>query len=454
MTVCRFRYHSIRIDAVHYCEREIDLAEKRKRRSIFDRNGNPKDAPMQRLQLFSRSVRENQFIALQVQYLKMPYMTRESCKSDLARTVSILPNLRYVDLPEGFFSDDPSCDTLRQELQSRCGEIRRMRYCAGGEGSFTMLERRRQWQNLEILELSHLSIEPATLTNVLASFPALHEATLDSLSLLDDTVFNYNPEAAPFPPLAKLTLENTPNVSADGLVAYLSRKDTREVFTSIRLVNAGIPPSTLYKILAASHYLSSVHISETVSRALPQSSIPHLSSRSLKSLHYEISSSTSSPHNRQSPHHLQDPIESYYIYLSTSILSGALSSLTSLYALSTSLPSLLLPLPSAPFASSQNPASPSYGVPRSLNLYTKSISELEWEYTLITPPTLTNRRGSASQTRPLSLQLGPQWGSKARDSVMVGNGFGGFLAVPSEEAVRPGSPGGRGHKKKGVGWMG
>jgi len=445
-----FRYHSIRIDAVHYCEREIDLAEKRKRRSFFDRNGIPKDAPMQRLQLFSRSVRENRFIAIQVQYLKMPYMTRESYKSDLARTVSVLPNLRYVDLPEGFFSDDPSCDTLKQELQSRCGDIRRMRYCDGGEGSFTMLQRRRQWQNLEVLELSHLAIEPAILVNVLASFPALHEVTLDSLPLLDDTVFNYNPEAAPFPPMASLTLENTPNVSADGLVVYLSRKDTREVFTSIRLVNTGILPSTLYKILATSPYLSSVHISENVLRPLPQSTIPPLSSRSLKSLHYEISSPTASPHNRQCPRNLQDPTESYYLYLSSSILSGALSSLNSLYALSTSLPSLLLPLPSAPFASSQSPQ----GVSRPLHLYTKSISELEWEYTLITPPTTTNRRGSATQTRPLSLQLGPQWGSKARDSVMVGNGFGGFLAVPSEEAVRPGSPRGRGNKKKGGGWMG
>lgn len=448
------RYHNVRIDAVHYCEREIDLAEKRKRRFFFDRNGDPKDAPMQRLQLFSRSVRENQFQAVQVRYLKMPYMTRESCKADLARTISVLPNLRYVDLPEGFFSDDPSCDTLRQELQSRCGDIRRMRYCAGGEGSFTMLERRRQWQNLEVLELSHLGIEPATLVNVLASFPALHEVKLDSLPLLDDIVFSHNPETAPFPPLASLTLENTPNVSADGLVAYLSRKDTREVFTAIRLVNTGILASILYNILAVSPYLSTVHVSENVSRALPKSSLPTLSSSSLKSLNYEISSSTASPRNRHSPRNLQDPSKSYYLYLSTSILSGGLPSLTSLYALSTALPSLLLPLPSAPFASSQAPVAPSPGVSRPLDLFTKSISELEWEYTLITPPTSTNRRGSATQTRPLSLQLGPQWGSKARDSVMVGNGFGGFLAVPSEEAVNPGSSGGRAHKKKGKEWMG
>lgn len=37
--------------------------------------------------------------------------------------------------------------------------------------------------------------------------------------------------------------------------------------------------------------------------------------------------------------------------------------------------------------------------------------------------------------------LGPQWGNDNRKSVVVGNGFGGFLAVPAEMPERPKSAG-------------
>lgn len=84
--------------------------------------------------------------------------------------------------------------------------------------------------------------------------------------------------------------------------------------------------------------------------------------------------------------------------------------------------------------------------------------ELEWNLTLITLPTAKDRRGSATATRPVSLyNTGPlsTWGNHGRrESVMVGNGFGGFLSVPSE-AVRPGSSGSGILKiSKGDAWMG
>lgn len=48
--------------------------------------------------------------------------------------------------------------------------------------------------------------------------------------------------------------------------------------------------------------------------------------------------------------------------------------------------------------------------------------------------------------RPLSSYsahkgLGPQWGGDARKSVVVPNGFGGFLAIPADNTVRPRSAG-------------
>lgn len=381
----------------------------------------------------------------------MPYMTRESCKSDLARTVSVLPNLRYVDLPEGFYSDDPSSHILKQELRLRCPDIRSMKYLAGAEASFTDLGNSRLWRHLEILELSNLTIEPAILVQVLSSFSSLYRIKLSNLPLLDDSIFKSGSTIPPFPPLTMLSLEDVPNVSADGLVVYLSRPDVRKMFRGLVLANTGIHPYNLHKILAATPYLSSIHISESVARALPPSPIPPLASRSLKALHYEISSPLATSHT------LQSPAESYYAYLASSLLGGSLPSLTSLYALSASLPSLLLPPPITPFASEGTPSS-SYRILRPLNLYTKSISELEWNLTLITPPNSRNRRGSASTTRPVSLynteQLSSTLGSRGRESVMVGNGFGGFLAVPSEDARPSSSNGGKNKPGRGDAWMG
>lgn len=438
---------------MHYCEQALEHKAKPKRRSLFERNSNHKekgtDTPRQRLKLFAKTVRSKGLLAAQVRYLKMSYMTRESCKTELARTISVLPNLRYVDLPEGFYSDDPTANVLKQELHSRCPDIRSMKYLSGAESSFTSLGRAKPWRRLEALELIDLDVEPAILVQVLSSLSALRELRLANLPLLDDDIFKLNSTSFPMPPLTTLSLEDAPNISADGLVTYLLQPHTRAGFTTLNLVNTGIHSFHLHHILAAAPRLTSVHISETVSRALPPSPIPPLASASLKTLHFEILSP--SPFSVPA----QDPTDSYYAYLSSSILQGGLPSLVSLYALSSSLPSLLLPPPIAPFARTSN-RMPAYGLSQPLELFTKSISELEWNLTLITPPSPHNRRGSATITRPVSLyntsgQLGPTTG---RDSVIVGNGFGGFLAVPNEEA-RPGSSaGGKIKAGRGDAWMG
>ncbi|KAL8953831.1 MAG: hypothetical protein Q9222_000340 [Ikaeria aurantiellina] len=447
-------YHNVRIDPVHYCEREVDLAAKRKRKSFFERNGEPVDAPKQRVEQFARTVRDNQSLAIQVEYLKMPYMTRETCIPDLARTISVLPNLKYVDLPEGIYSDDRACLSLKQELEARCPDLRKMKYLHGAERSFALLAQSRSWQNLEDLELSHLEVEPAVLVTVLASFPVLHEVRLEDMSLLDDAVFRPAASMPPFPPITKLSLLNVPGITASGFEAWLSPPDAREVLTHLTLSGTGVVPSELHRILAMTPHLRSLRINESVHRALTPSTTPPLSSRSLETLHFEIESPSTSSSD------LQPSSESYYQYLASCILAGGFPALISLYALSTSFAGLLLPPPAAPFANSQPAPS---GLRQALMLYTKSIPEHDWYLTVISPPTSTNRRGSASATRPISLyngstQLGPQWGEKARDSVIVGNGFGGFLAVPSEGGPRPTSSGGHKHKhswsKNSRGWMG
>ena len=481
------RYHSVRLDAVHYCEREIDLAQKRKRRSFFERNGVPRDATQQRLQLFCKTVRGQQYLAFRVQILKMPYMTREASKADLARTVAVLPNLRYVDVPEGLYSDDPSCMALRQELQHQCPDIRKMGYTAGAEHSFTMLAHTRQWQNLEVLELRGLSIQPDTLLYVLASFPSLHEVKLGAVPCVDDSILTQNSLLPPFPPLFNLTFEDAPSITAFGLISYLSRPGTREVLTHLTLTETGVLPQDLPAILAKAPHLETLVINESVSRSFPLTQVPPLASKSLRSLHFEILPTTGSA---------SAAAETYYSYLATSLLSSTLPHLTSLYAYSTSLPDLLLFPPVTPFGglgavgekprsrfSAYSTTSSVYSSPfqahafpisntlsgllSPLHLYTKPASapELEWSVTIIDPPSDRNgRRGSATVARPVSLverERTPSPHSEAsgrKDSTLVGNGFGGFLAIPVKEAgSRRRRSSDQGHRKSSSdasGWMG
>ena len=442
----------MRIDTVHYCNREANLSAQRQRRSFISHNGPLKDSPQERLHLFSKSVRENRFLAYQVQYLKIPYVTREICKADLARTVSVLPNLRYVDLPDGFYNDDPSSNTLRQELQAHCRDIRQMKYADGAEVSFQRLAQARQWPNLEALELLHLAMDPAVIPGVFTSLKALRHVKLTSLQSLDDSVFGTKQtSASPFPPIAVLEFRNAPNVSAKGLLVYLSYPEVKEALQSLTLADTGILPSDHFQILAAAPSLATLHVVESVSRAIPQSQIPLLASCSLRVLHYEISSIGSSPRG------LSVPSDSYYSYLTSSVLNGDLPSLSQLYALSASLPTMLLRYSQPTFAvdGTNDSYRPAYHVvSRPLHLYTKAVTEMEWDLTLINPPTLVDRRGSATTTRPMSLytenRLSPQWRD---ESVMMGNGFGGFLAVPSED-LGPGSSKLKKLRKDVDAWMG
>lgn len=468
------RYYSIRLDSVHYCEREEILAEKRKRGAFFDRNAEPQDPTQQRLELLCRTLRNDHTgLGLIVRYFKIPYMTRETCKTDLARTVAVLPNLRYVDLPEGFFSDETSCHTLKEELQARCPQIRKMTYNSGAEYSFELLARRAIWGNLEVLDLSSLDMATATIRRVLGSLPYLRAIKLKDMRH-DDTLFTNRRDAPPFPPVAELLMENTPSISINALTEYLTRPDVKASLQTILLTNSGVDPTSLNLILRLAPNLAKLSIIQAVQNHFPTTpKIPLLVSRSLRTLHYEITSkSTANNYN--------DPTTSYYAYLTSSLLSNGLPNLGALYVRDPNFPESLLDFapPVAAFMSegggrplsSNNPFAPAAmngksafngnsggGLQRQLEVYTKGIEEMEWSFSKVQPAQEGGRRGSMTALRPVSAyglatsggQMSPSWSGAfgdnggVRRSVVVGNGFGGYLAVPAEEVGRPGSSGGR-----------
>ncbi|KAE8149598.1 hypothetical protein BDV25DRAFT_156011 [Aspergillus avenaceus] len=440
-------YSNVRIDAVHYCELEFELSAKRKRRSFFDRNGDPEDAPGARLSLFMRTVRQSRDLGDMVLSLRMPYMTREAKKSEIARTISVLPGLRYVDLPTGFYSDDPSCLALKQEIMARCPDLRRMTYRHGAEGSFSQLPSSHLWANLEILELSRLQVEPHILRFALGSFPKLFDLTLDDLAWLDDSAFAHSPTLPPFPAVQRLTLRDTPKVTASGLAAFFSLPQNRNSLQSLTLSSTNVHPSQLHQILSSAPELRALSVIQDVTRSFPPEQVPPLASRSLELLHYEVTSPAGS-------YGMPPVAVSYYSYLISSLMSKSLPALRDLYVRDAAFPeTLLLAPPPRLFGGGESGPQLAGGVlTQPLNVYSKGLDELEWNFTPYEPPSTRGRRDST--TRPLSFhdaQLGRAWGGDSRKSVLVGNGFGGFLAVPADDG-RPKSSGGLRRDSRGDLW--
>ncbi|GAM84031.1 hypothetical protein ANO11243_020220 [Dothideomycetidae sp. 11243] len=437
-------YTSVRIDAVHYCELEALLSEKRHRKSFRHPSVEGKeDIPGRRLSLFCRTVRESSNLAQQVEILKLPYMTRETSKGELAATVSVLSSLKYVDLPEGVFDGDPSCHTLVNELQARCPQIRRMAFRKGAETYLESLTDR-HWASLEQLELSGVSVEPSLLRIILASLPTLKSLALLQLPWINDSIFENSPNLPAFPCLEALAIEDCPNITSRGIRIYLSDQRNRNTLSRLRLRRTGITVSSLTEFLYDAVRLQYLTLISRVNFAdtLPLTTTPLLASISLRVLNFEIMDADEHAPN------LTKPSAAFYSYLARSLHSNSLPSLQTLYVRDTGFPDLLLRPPQQ--QQGMNGASAST-LAAPLEVYSKGLDEAEWIYTVITqnfPHQHTSRSDPSSNSpslfssggRPLSAYnasrgLGPQWGGS--DSVMVGNGFGGYLAVPRDESPRP-----------------
>lgn len=515
-----YRYHSIRIETVHYCDREALLAEKRKRRTFFDHNGEPEDTSRKRLILLCRTLREDPSrLGPLVEYFKLPYMLRESCQADLARTIAVLPNLRYVDLPEALFHDENSYITLRMEVEARCLNLRKMTYMHGSERSLERVASGQVFRNLEVLELNDIQMDPTIILHALAMLGSLRAVKIVKSSIITDDMLAHDNEMLPaFPALEELVLEDTPDISAQGLGIYLSRHDTSQALKVLTLTGTGVVPWTLQDVLGAAPSLKRLTISYVAQKSLPlaagSSNVPPLASQSLEIFHYEVmTAANSSPYSNILP--------SYYNYLSGSLLMGGLPNLHALYVRDASFPDTLsgLPRPTPKFASdaykrpgssgsqrstglssnisynslgspgfpnggfpngfqaqntgSNNPFQPPQkpfagaghnprfssnnpfaafagpngpsGLPQTLEVFTKGDDELNWGMVKVEPGRPQDTSADAGANRPGSsygLDMSANgWNSRggARKSVFLGNGAGGFLAVPDVPKARRGS---------------
>ena len=478
---------------MHYCPLEAFLAERRKKTSRFEHNGIPEDPAQARLRLLRRTVRDDPTrIGKLVQYLKMPYMLRESSQVEMAQTIAVLPNLRYVDLPEGMFSDDPNYATLRLEVQARCPNLRKMTYVGSSERSFALLATGQVWPYLEVLELKGMNLDPITIRGVLGSLGNLQALKVSRTPSLTDEVLSSSDGLPTLPPLKELVLKDPPRVTMRGLVEYLAWQETQQALTVLTLKDTGVHPSTLQEILVMASSLKTLAIQAKVSDAFPNSSnIRPLASRSLETLRYEIRPPSDSTQ-------FSSVTTGYYTYLSQSILAGGFPKLRRLYVHDDTFPEQLqeLPIPNAAFAgghfrtrsnssnksgvamqltpagspnpnhlsplssprgfgsnnyppsasknrqSSNNPflRTPNASPPtHTLEVFTKSDEFGQWNFARV-DPFKASSSGTAPK-RPVSSYglaadvTGSGWSEgDARRSVMVGNGAGGFLAVPGQES--------------------
>jgi hypothetical protein len=275
-------------------------------------------------------------------------MLRESAYVELAQTLAVLPNLHYVDLPEGMFSDEPSLATLRLEVQARCPNLRKMTYLKGSERSFAQLAGGQIWTRLEVLDLNGLVLDPMTMRHVLGSLANLRALKVAETESLSDEVLSYDENLPSLPPLEELVLKDTPRVTTAGICDYLAWQETQRALKVLTLKDTGVHPVTVNSILMTAPALKVLAYQSNISEPFPVGGAAPLGSSSLETLRYEISGAA-----KAGPYAGME--EGYHAHLASSVLGGGFPKLRRLYVHDDTFPERLqgLPPPNAAFASGQ-----------------------------------------------------------------------------------------------------
>lgn len=281
---------------------------------------------------------------------------------ELAQTIAVLPSLKYVDLPEGMFSDETSSSTLRFEVQARCPNIRKMTYNAGSERSLAALATGQVWPRLEVLELNGISVDTMTMRAVLNSLSSLRALKMTDTESISDEVL-MAASGPIMPSLEEFVMDGTPRVTAAGLIEYLAWPETQRGLKVLTLIHTGVHPQRLQEILTMAPYLKTLAMQAKVIEGFPQhAGIGFLASQSLETLRYEIST--------ESDKEVYASMKaSWYTYLASSVLSGSMPRLRKLFVHDESFPEQLqgLPPPIPGFAGGHM-RNPSQGSTRSNHL--------------------------------------------------------------------------------------
>ena len=319
-------YQNVRLEQVHYCGLEEELWERRNRRSFFSNADSDSNEPVKtRMRLLYRTIQENEDIAYLILYIKAPYWVREGCKQELALLVSLVPNVRYVDLPQVVFTADGSCPLLAT-MRSRSSQLRLMRWESGSEHVFIHTGPEQPWKMLEVVSLSNMKIDDTQLQSVLVTLSHLRSVKLLEMAHLTDALFNSNAESMGFPLVKSLVIEQCPKITIAGIKQYLLLQNTEPTLEELTLTRSGIIPDQLNSIFNIAPALRVLSITCEVSKPCPPlSQLPYLSSISLKEVKYDVVDSSSSEG-------LTASAPTYYQYLADSLCAGNLPYLKKMYA--------------------------------------------------------------------------------------------------------------------------
>ncbi|RVD87970.1 uncharacterized protein DFL_002171 [Arthrobotrys flagrans] len=324
-------YKNIQLERVHYCGREEQLDELRKRRSrVIYTDPDTIDTAAERMDLLIRTFGLNDDLANYTFFIRLQYMTRESCKNVLTSLVNVpLPNLRWMDLPDGFYKDDPACQALKAIMYQKCPDLRRMRWTEGSENGFLGLSIDRPWSNLEFIELWKLNVEEDQIAGVLATLPKIASVGIQELPwvtsrFLSPGIAGKRPL---LPPLKSLSISKCEKITYDSIIAYISSPAVQQTLEHLTLKEIDFPPHLIYQILQKLPYLKTLRINAPVTRIFPaydQPPHPPLQSATLRELSYEIRPA-------QQSKTLASPATSYYEYLCESLRLGGLPNLKTLH---------------------------------------------------------------------------------------------------------------------------
>ena len=318
-------YRNIRLEQVHYCELEEELWRRRNRKSFFAKGSTDSNEQVKvRIKFLYRTIQENEQIANTVLYLKAPFWVREGCKQELALLVSLIPNVRYIDIPQSVYTGDNS-GPLLATMRSRSSQLRLMGWRAGGEHSLMQIASEQPWKMLEVISLSNLKLDDTQIQSVLASLPQLKSVTLEEMAYITDTLFDSSNESIGFPLIKSLVIQECPKLTIAGIKQYLILQCTDPTLEELTLTNAGVIPDHLNSILDIAPVLRVLSITCAVSKPCPPAAqLRYLSSKSLKKITYDVT-------NCDSSQGLTAGAPSYYQYLADSLCSGTLPSLNKLY---------------------------------------------------------------------------------------------------------------------------